>query len=229
MATTRLGLGGFPRAALAESTNISANTAQISFTGHKATVQAVININAKTAQVSITAHKATVNAETNISAKTAQISFAGQKATVSAETSVSANAAQISLTAYKSTVVGTSPNVGISAKTAAIIFAAHQATVVATAPTVAADPGGGKPKQRRKYPRWVMIDGERYRVNSYAEELALLKRLSDEEEKRQAKLKGQEKTLSVKKVARMSNRIKREQELRLETLRREDEEILLII
>ena len=185
-------------------------------------------VNAGVDALVLTEYAASINAEQNITAGVDALTLTEYNATVGLDITIAASVDALTLTPYNATIgfdFVVTPNVD------SLTLVSYNATIEFAGQVLAEEDrtGGSSKKRGRKYPRWVMIDGERYRVNSYAEELALLKRLSDEEEKRQAKLKGQEKALSVKKVARMSNRIKREQELRLEALRREDEEILLII
>ena len=100
-------------------------------------------------------------------------------------------------------------------------------------------PGGSPSKARRRrksrYPRWIVVDGKRYRVASAAEEAALLARLLGEV-KEEAQAVVADAAPSSPKVKRVRQRVKRI-EARIEQAERtweqhlddEDEELMEIL
>jgi len=98
-------------------------------------------------------------------------------------------------------------------------------------------PGGRKRRRQGRYPRWVLIDGARHRVNSAEEERQLLAAYQQRLEAEKAALEAQEAPqaeiapLRVK-VARVERRIDavddREAEWKAR-LRRIDEELVLLL
>lgn len=104
-------------------------------------------------------------------------------------------------------------------------------------PTTPALGGGGGHKKSRvasRYPRWILVDGQRFRVNSAREEAELLARLRNEREK--AAETAQE-PVEAEQARRVARRIKRREEKLepdvaaewLELLKQEDEELLSLL
>ena len=100
--------------------------------------------------------------------------------------------------------------------------------------------GGGKSKrrkalERRKYPRWVVINGQRYRVNSPEEERQLLQAMLDraQEQVQQAEDAGKEPPKQAKKQARLlARRIEKAEDAEaawLRRLREMDEELIILL
>jgi hypothetical protein len=103
--------------------------------------------------------------------------------------------------------------------------------VVATATTT----GGGKSKRQRqrRYPRWVVVDGERYQVWSPEDEENLLRQLQQQFAEEAVKLEGAGKTAEAqtarRKAVRVAKRVDKVPDAVTnwkEFLKREDEEVL---
>lgn len=91
---------------------------------------------------------------------------------------------------------------------------------------------GGRSKYRRRYPRWVQVDGERYRVNSPEEERQLLQALLDRARTIEATGTHAEAQQAIRRQVRLKTRIEKVDDSEtqwLEALRAADEEILLLM
>lgn len=110
-------------------------------------------------------------------------------------------------------------------------FAGRTENVVVVATTT----GGGKSKRQRqrRYPRWVVVDGERYQVWSPEEEERLLLQLKQQFIDEAVKLEGAGKTAEAqtarRKAVRVAKRVDKVPDAATtwnEFLKREDEEVL---
>lgn len=97
--------------------------------------------------------------------------------------------------------------------------------------TTAAE-GGGKSKRKRQYPRWVVIDGQRFRVNSPAEERALLEAMLDRARSVEATGSHPEAKAATKRIRRIIKRIEKvpdAEAMWVQRLRDMDEELILLV
>lgn len=99
--------------------------------------------------------------------------------------------------------------------------------------------GGGYKRSRvgHRYPRWVIVEGKRYRVGSAREEAELLARLREEREAQAKAAEAAQEAARAAQITRKAKRIKRREEKLepdveaewLEFLKQEDEEILSLL
>lgn len=103
----------------------------------------------------------------------------------------------------------------------------------ADAPVVEeAQEGGGKSRRKRKYPRWVMIEGQRFRVNSPEEERALL--LAMMERAREVEATGthpevQKAKKTLKRIKKRLPKVEQSEDDWKQQLKQMDEELLLLV
>lgn len=94
----------------------------------------------------------------------------------------------------------------------------------------ATETAGGRSK--RRYPRWVVVDGHRYRVNSPEEERQLLLAMMDRAREVEATGTHEETRKAIKRQLRLKARIEKVDDSEaqwLEYLHQQDEEILLLL
>ena len=103
-AISRLGLGGFPRQSIEETTAISAKAASITWAGQRASIASAVDIQAKTGTIAWTGQKAAVALDVSITGKTGSISWTGQKATITASITITAKSGSIAWTGQKAGV-----------------------------------------------------------------------------------------------------------------------------
>ena len=92
--------------------------------------------------------------------------------------------------------------------------------------------GSSKSKRGRKYPRWVVIDGQRFRVNSPEEERQLLLAMLDRAKEVEATAAPAEAKQARKRIIRIEKRVKAVDDSEaqwMQRLREMDEELLLLI
>ncbi len=92
--------------------------------------------------------------------------------------------------------------------------------------------GGGKSKRRRHYPRWVVIDGKRFRVNSPEEERALLMAMLDRARAIEATGSFPEVAKAKRRAVRIQKRIESVDDSEaqwLARLRELDEELIFLL
>ena len=90
--------------------------------------------------------------------------------------------------------------------------------------------GGGRSKRCRQYPRWVQIEGRRFRVNSPEEERRLLMALM--ERARAVEATGTHPEVQARRVIKIQRRLKTVDDSEAQWLRRlqeMDEELLLFL
>ena len=131
MAITRLGLGGFSRAALTTSTAIVASLATWAWTPAPATVAADRTVAANLAQWSWSANAAGVSSTSTISANLAQWSWTPNTASVALERTIAANLAQWSWSANTAGVT-TDADTAIAANLAQWAWTPNAAGVAST-------------------------------------------------------------------------------------------------
>lgn len=91
-----------------------------------------------------------------------------------------------------------------------MLLLAHQLGHTASEVTVDTTAGAGKSKFRsRSYPRYVLVDGQRYRVWSPEEERQLLEALHDRAREAMVTLEGQGKAAAAKKAKQRAVRIEK--------------------
>lgn len=108
-------------------------------------------------------------------------------------------------------------------------FAGKEEQVIVETP---AQEGGGKSKRRRKYPRWVMIEGQRFRVNSPEEERALL--LAMMERAREIEATGtppevQQAKKTLRRIKKRLPKVAQSEDDWTRQLKDMDEELLLLV
>lgn len=92
--------------------------------------------------------------------------------------------------------------------------------------------GGGRSKRRRQYPRWVQIEGRRFRVNSPEEERRLLMALMERARAVEATGTHPEVRAAARRVIKIQRRLKTVDDSEAQWLRRlqeMDEELLLFL
>lgn len=91
---------------------------------------------------------------------------------------------------------------------------------------------GGGSKRKRKYPRWVMIDGQRFRVNSPEEERALLLAMMERARTIEATGTHPEVQQAKKTLKRIKKRLPKVDQAKddwSQQLKKMDEELLLLV
>lgn len=109
-------------------------------------------------------------------------------------------------------------------------FAAGAVTAEVVTPDAGA--GSSKRKRQRKYPRWVVIEGQRFRVNSPEEERALLQAMLERAQTQAEAAPPAQAKVATRKAIRIAKRLETvddSEAMWLQRLREMDEELLILV